>query len=197
MIFRREPIHKRLAREAGLESDDRPSEAEPALPEEEELAPKPGPRWGLSGMDGVPRPRRWDTVVTTEAPAVKGDEVHFVALSGGEVVTLEEEPAGAVASLVEPVDAALRRPYRAEAVRRDGDTWAVAASRIQVATFDAPGDELELVGNPEGEQLTIDGERVFGSVGELELIGARQGRSYVVRARRLEGRLWEVESNPL
>jgi hypothetical protein len=75
----------------------------------------------------------------------------------------------------------------------------VAARRVEVAELDAdaPGDELELVTGPDGRTLTVDGERVFGSIPELERLGQEVGDSYVLRARRLDDRLWEVETNPL
>jgi hypothetical protein len=202
-MFRREPIHKRLAREGGLEAPggSRRQPPEPAPAEQDSAADpnfaEPGPRFGLSGVDGIPRPRQWDAVAPAEAPGLTGDEVHFVALPNGDLVVDEDQPENALTPLAETVEQTVRPPYRAEAVRRDGDTWAVAARRIDVATFESPGDEIELVRNAEGHQLSIDGERVFGSVGELDLIGAREGRSFVVRARRLEGTLWEVQAEPL
>jgi hypothetical protein len=42
VIFRREPLHKKLAREAGLEQQ------EPPLVD-------PGPHWGVTGIHGVSR----------------------------------------------------------------------------------------------------------------------------------------------
>ena len=43
MIFRREPLHKKLAREARLEQ------------EPEQGPVDPGPHWGVTGIHGVPR----------------------------------------------------------------------------------------------------------------------------------------------
>ena len=59
MIFRREPIHKKLARQARLD-----------LAPEAGLHPEPvdpGPNWGEVGIHGVSRPRRWDAVGSVEA----------------------------------------------------------------------------------------------------------------------------------
>jgi len=66
-FFRRsEPLHERLAREAGLG-------AQPA--------PEPPPLgWMETGIHGVPRQRQWDAVITVDAEGVVGDTVHFVAL---------------------------------------------------------------------------------------------------------------------
>jgi hypothetical protein len=187
VIFRREPIHKKLARQARL---DQPDEREPPPVD-------PGPHWGATGIHGVPRPRRWDSVASTEAPGLEGDAVHFVALPNGDLVVDEDEPDQRLNRLAQAVEETLGRPYRAEAVRREDDVWAVAARRIQVAEADAPGDELELIVSRGERTLSVDGERMFGSVPELERLGEREGFEYVVRARRLDGRLWEVEASAL
>ena len=202
MIFRREPIHKRLAREGRLETESdvvREPAPEPALTPEPEprLAPEPGPRFGPTGVDGVPRPRRWDAVVPAQAPGLIGNEVHFAALPNGDLVVDEDEPENTLAPLAEAIEQTLQPPYRAEAIRRDGESWGVAARRIEVAVFEAPGEALEVIANDDGRTLVVDGERAFGAVPELVRLGERQGITYVVRARRLEGTFWEVEAHPL
>jgi hypothetical protein len=184
VIFRREPLHKKLAREAGLEQQ------EPPLPD-------PGPHWGVTGIHGVPRPRRWDAVASADAPGLAGDELHFVTLPSGDLVVDEDEPPDTVAPLADAIEQTIEPPYRAEAVRRQDDVWAVAARRVEVASFEADGELLELVATDAGRTLTVDGERAFGSVQELERVGRSQGESYVVRARRLEDDLWEIEADPL
>jgi hypothetical protein len=187
VIFRREPIHKKLARQARL--DDLAGQ---------DVAPvDTGPNWGATGIHGVPRPRRWDAVASAEAPGLNGDEVHFVALPNGDLVVDEDEPDDTVRALAEAVEESTDPPYRAEAVRRDGDVWAVAARKVQVAELEAAGEEIELVVSGLERTLIVDGERGFGSVPALEHIGERVGPAYVVRARRLEDRLWEVEANAL
>ncbi len=187
MIFRREPIHKKLARQARLEQETQ-AEPEPA---------DPGPHWGVTGIHGVPRPRRWDVVASADAPGLTGDDVHFVALPNGDLVVDEDEPPDTMAPLAEAIEQSLATPYRAEAVRRDGDLWAVAARAIDVTELDAPGDEIELVVSTDERRLTVDGRREFGSVPALERLGEREGSTFVARARRLDDRMWEVEVNPL
>jgi len=188
VIFRREPIHKKLARQARLDAQPAP---EPAV------GPETRGLWGVGGLHGVQRPRRWDAIGSVESPDLTGDEVHFVALPDGDIVVDEDVPEDALSPLADAIEETLQPPYRVEAVRRDGEIWAVAARRIDVAEAEAPGDELELVVNQGGRSLSVDGERTFGSVAELEQWGGRLGDSYVVRARRLDGRLWEVEASPL
>jgi len=185
VIFRRVPIHKKLARDAGLEL------SEPVGPVDTT------PKWGVTGIHGVPRQRRWDAVATAEAPGLEGDEVHFVALPNGDLVVDEDEPADTLGPLAEAVEATLRPPYRAQAVRQEEDVWGVAASRIRVEELEAAGDEFELVATADERVLTVDGVRVFGSEQALERIGEAEGQHYVVRATRLDGDLWEIEANPL
>jgi hypothetical protein len=87
----------------------------------------------------------------------------------------------------------LEPPYRAEAVRRDGDLWAVAAQRIEVARFAHDGDEIELTVVDGERTLTVDGLRDWGSIPELE----QPLKSYVVHARRLDEDLWETRVSRL
>lgn len=157
-----------------------------------------GEQRGEPGIHGVPRVRRWDTVASADAPALRGDAVHFVALDDGTLVVDEDEPDAALGPLADAVEQSLRPPYRAEAVRRGPETWAVAASRIAiVAAPEMTGEEAELTSTREGKVLRIDGQTTLGSARTFERVGAAEGVEYVVRARRVDGDLWEVEATPL
>ena len=72
----------------------------------------------------MPRARKWDAVVTTDAPALQGDAVHFAALGDGSLILDEDQPDGALAPLADALETRLAPPYRAEGVRRDGTLWA-------------------------------------------------------------------------
>jgi hypothetical protein len=170
-FFRREPLHKRLAREGGLEP--RPLDTRP--------------RWGEVGIHGVHRPREWDAVVAAEA-GEDADAAEFVVLPDGSLVvgTGPED----VTSLAEALERALEPPFRAEGVRRGGRTWGVAGRRIRVVELDAYGDELRLTVTPDGRELVVDGMREFGSNPQVERLLEGDG---VVIARRIDGSLWEVE----
>jgi hypothetical protein len=110
----------------------------------------------------------------------------------------EDEPEGALASLAGAVEQAIPPPYRAEAVRKGPETWAVAASRIAIARLPGlSGDEAELTATREGRVLRVDGRTTMGSQRELERLGETEGTEYVVRAKRLDGELWEVEATAL
>jgi hypothetical protein len=175
-LFRkREPLHTRLAREGGLLADG----GEPLRP-----------AWDNAGIHGVQRVRQWDSVVTVDAPELEGDRSAFVALSPEEII-VETGP-----SRVEPLVAALGRdpapPYRAEAVRREGTVWAVAARRIEIVRLpEVNGEEIELSSHQGERTLLIDGERAFGSIPALER------PEQFVRARRVAGDAWEVEIHRL
>ena len=184
LFGRGKPLHERLAAAGGLA--DGPAEPAPSL-----FADTPGwdgERRGEPGIHGVSRARRWDTVGSAEAPELRGDAVHFVALEDGTLIVDEDEPDGALASLADTVEQTIPPPYRAEAVRRGPATWAVAASRIAIASVPGlKGDEAELTSTREGRVLRIDGRTTMGSAHELERLGETEGTEYVVRAKRLDG----------
>jgi len=171
VIFRREPLHKRLAREGGLFEG-----------EEDTRAP-----WDKAGIHGVHRPREWDEVATVEAD-VSGESAVFVVV--GDDIVIEQGPEN-VDSLADALS--LEPPYRAEAVRRTEGVWAVAGRRIEVVELpEVDGSELELSRHGDDRSLVVDGERRFGSIQPLERDG-----DYAIRARRLTGDLWEIEASLL
>jgi hypothetical protein len=196
LFRRREPLHKQLALAGGLL--DEPAPAPPA-------AQPPGfdgEQRGEPGIHGVPRARRFDVVTTARAEGIEGDLVRFVTLSDGTAVLTHDEDAqqrnGSLAALQAAVEASVDRPYRAEAVRRGPDLWAVAARRVELVS--APGlrgEEAELVSTSEGRTLHVDGEPRFGSVPAFEQAGEAHGREYVVRAVRVDGDVWEVQAATL
>jgi hypothetical protein len=174
-IFRREPYHVRLAREGGVELDDREQ-------------PGPRPPWDASGIHGLQRLRQWDAVTTVEAPDLPGEKIGFVALPDGELVA--DEGGGDLASFAAALD--LEPAYRAEAVRRSDTLWALAARRIEIVELSGvDGEQIELSMHGDERTLRVDGEQVFGSVPALER------PEHVVRARRVAGDAWEVETHPL
>ena len=172
-MFRRIPLHERLAREGGLLGPRREDHRMP---------------WDKAGIHGVNRPREWDEVSTLAAD-VPGEKAQFVALDEEEI--LVEEGADEVAALADAL--ALEPPYRAEAVRRSEGVWAVAARRIEIVRLpEVEGDELELSVVGDERSLVVDGFPRFGSIPQLERAG-----DYAIRAGRLEGDRWEVEVSPL
>jgi hypothetical protein len=200
---RRETLHEKLLREGGLEGAR--TGAEPPAP----LVPEPKhpgpPHFGLphafeqAAVTGLQRFREWDATATTEATGLEGDQVSFVALPDGSLVVDEEGGDESPAPLADAIEEQLRPPYRARGVRRHGDVWAVAASKIDVVDLepDAAGDEIELVVQAGERTLTVDGARTFGSAPQLERLAEERSADYVVHASRLDGSLWEVRIAPL
>jgi hypothetical protein len=180
---RREPLHERLAREAGMTT-------QPPL--------DPRPAWQEAGIHGLQRAREWDATITVEAPGVDGDAARFVALPDGSLL-VEEGPDGSLEPLAAAVEQQVGAPYRAEAVRRGESLWAVQARKIEVLELPgAPeGDVLDVTHTDDGTAFSVDGARAFGSLPALEERGEREGRDYAVHAERLEGDLWEVRAAPL
>jgi hypothetical protein len=173
VIFRREPLHQRLAREGGLLENAG----------EDTRAP-----WDKAGIHGVHRPREWDEVATVEAD-VPGDRATFVVVDDDRIV-IEEGPDD-VESLADALS--LDAPFRAEAVRRSEGVWAVAGRRIEVVALPGvDGTELELTRRAGERTFVVDGERRFGSIPVLERDG-----DHTIRARRLDGDLWETEASLL
>jgi hypothetical protein len=196
LFRRRAPLHRQLAEAGGLLA----GLGVPSRPPAQAAEP---PAWdgearGEAGIHGVPRARRWDAVATAEAPGLRGDRVQLVSLADGTLVVDGDEPDGTLAPLADAVDRLLAPPYRAEAIRRSGDTWAVGASRIElIEAPDLAGEEVELAVSREGRTLKIDGQTTLGRSPALERVGETQGGEYVVRARRVDGNLWEVEAAAL
>ena len=175
-LFRRtEPLHVRLAREGGLVLGD---------------APPPRAPWDTAGIHGIHRPREWDVVVTVDAPGIEGERAQFVALSRDDL--LVEEGPNDLEALASAIEGRLAPPYRAEAVRRAGDLWAVAARSIEVVDLPGvDGDEIELSVRHGERSLAVDGCRAFGTIPALER------PEHAVRARRLDGETWEIAVDPL
>jgi len=199
---RRETLHEKLLREGGLEGGQDAEPPAPLVPEPKHPGP---PHFGVprafeqAADTGLQRFREWDATATTEATGLEGDEVSFVALPDGSLLVDEEVGDESLAPLADAIEEQLRLPYRARGVRRHGDVWAVAASKIEVVDLepDVAGDEIELVVRAGERTLTVDGARSFGGAPRLERLAERRSPDYVVHASRLDGSLWEVRIAPL
>ena len=202
MLRRRrdETLNERLAREAGvrLHGDEEPHDRR-ARPARDALASLRGPLPDLGGIHGPHRGREWDVVGTASAPGIAGDRADFVALPDGDFVVDDDVPDEALTALAEAVEATVEPPYRAEAVRRDGETWAVAARRTDVIELPVgiEGEEIELAVNEGDRTVLVDGNPSHAPLRALEELAEARHGAYVARANRLDERLWEVEVFPL
>jgi hypothetical protein len=178
-LFRRKPLHERLAEEGGLVE-------RPAGPPYTGVIPE-------AGIHGIARERQYDAVATAEAPDVEGDSARFVGLDDGSLVI--EEGDGELTPLADAIEQEVDRPYRATAVRRSGTTWAIAGHRLRVVELPEPGgDEVELAILDGAQTLIVDGTRSFGTIPELVRLADGDA---VIRAGRLDGNLWEVRVDRL
>ncbi|HMH41485.1 MAG TPA: hypothetical protein VK532_09865 [Gaiellaceae bacterium] len=178
-LFRRKPLHVRLAEEGGLVERS-------AVPLFTGVIPE-------TGIHGIPRERQYDAVAATDAPDAEGSSARFVGLEDGSL--LVEEGDGDLTPLADAIEQEIARPYRANAVRRGETQWAIAAHRLRVVELPEPGgDEVELVVRGEEKTLVVDGNRSFGTMPELEQLAEGDA---VIRAARLHGALWEVRVDPL
>jgi hypothetical protein len=178
-LFRRKPLHERLAEEGGLVERATVPLFTGSIPE--------------TGIHGIPRERQYDAVASTDAPDAEGNSARFVGLEDGSL--LIEEGDGDLTPLADAIEQEIARPYRATAVRRGETTWAVAAHRLRVIELQEPGgDEIELAVRGEDKTFVVDGDRSFGTILELERLADGDA---VIRAARLDGKLWEVRVDPL
>jgi hypothetical protein len=183
---RQKPLHQQLAEGTELLAWE---------PEHEAAAPS------FSGTLDVlhgGRPKRWDVVVTTDAPLLTGDEVHFVALPDGTLIVDETVANGALDPLAEALEQQLRPPYRAEAVRRDA-LWAVGANRIEVVELHehVSGDAVVLALRGRERHVVVDGAPSLAALPTLEAYAGARYADYVARADRIDEDVWEVRVTAL
>jgi hypothetical protein len=185
---REKPLHEQLAEGTGL------------LEWRSKHAPVYPPSFAgtLDVLHGG-KPRRWDAVGTAEVPGLAGQMLDFTALPDGTLLVEDELSDDALSPLVEVVEQAVEPPYRARAVRSEGDLWAVAANAIQVVevTAEVPGDTVSLAVQDGERTLLIDERPAWESIPALEQHGAAAHADFVLSAERLDGNLWAVEVNPL
>ena len=182
-FFRKEPLHRRLAREAEIVVD------EPAPVDTT-------PRWGGPGIHGIPRMREWDATAVAEAPGLQEDEVTFATLPDGTLIVDGDDDCSALADALETQ---LPPPYRAWAIRKDGAQWAVAGRTIEVVELspDVGGDVIDLTVRDGERSLVVDGMPTFGGVPPLERLAGDRYDAYVAHAERLDGLYWDVRVTPL
>ncbi len=185
---REKPLHEQLAEGTGL------------LEWRSKHAPVYPPSFAgtLDVLHGG-KPRQWDAVGTAEAPGLPGNTFEFTVLPDSTLLVDDELPEDALSPLAEAVEQSIAPPYRARAVRSEGDLWAVAANAIQVVELaeEISGDTVSLAVQDGERTLTVDERPGWESIPALEEIGAAVHPDFVLSAERLDGNLWAVEVNPL
>ena len=166
-----------------------------------ELREGPTPSLHMGTLDVLHggRPRRWDAVATAEAPELDGNELEFTALPDGTLLVDVELPEGALSPLVDALEQSVAAPYRARAVRSEGDVWGVAANRIDVIEVpeEIEGDIVSLAVKGDQRTFLIDDRPGWGEVPTLDAYALERHREYVLHAERLDGDLWSVRVNAL
>jgi hypothetical protein len=151
------------------------------------------PGVGIPGITGAARLPSWDAVASAHAPALGGDSVDFVALADGTLVVGDDVPDGALGGLADAVEEQLAPPYRATAVRDEGDVWSVAAQGITLVDLPGiDGDVVDLSAVGGARELAIDGEPTTGAVPELDALVEQHGDASV-RAERVDGDTFAVD----
>ena len=146
------------------------------------------PAWDAAGIHGLHRARQWDAVDDgrgADASSATGPSSSRCPPAS----SWSSDGPDDVEPLAAPVERELAPPYRAEAVRRDGTLWAVAARRIEVVELPGlDGEELE---------LTVHGDERTPGRRRRARRSARSrrssGPSSRARAYRIDGDVWEVE----
>jgi hypothetical protein len=184
---RRKPLHEELAEGTGL-LDWKPG-YEPATP----LF-----KGTLDVLHGG-RQREWDAVATAEVPGLDTDSLEFSALPDGSLIVDADIPDGTAAPLAEAIEQSLAPPYRARAVRGEGELWRVAANRIEVLAVpeEIDGDTVSLVVQGEERTVVVDERPAWLEVPTLEAFAQERYGDFVLEAERLDGDLWAVKVNAL
>jgi hypothetical protein len=196
-LFRRrnETLNEQLLREAGLDPAQVLGDSRPRP-----IQQPPSVLAALGVPDGSSLgPKEWDAAVTADVPGLAGNRIEFTTVPDGDVILDDETGDADLSPLADAVEQRIGPPYRAVAQRQDGDLWAVAARRIQVAQIAFPdGDKLEFSHHDDHGELHVDGQPSDALVPpELERLAETSGDSYYVEAERIDGDLWEVRVTAL
>lgn len=187
-FWRREkPVHEKLAEGTDL------------LEWEPDKGPLPSSFMGTLDVLHGGRPRRWDAVATVEAPDLPGGELEFIVLPDGTLLVDDELQDDALSPLADAVEQSVAPPYRARAVRSEGDVWGVAANRIDVIEVpeQIEGDTVSLAVQGDERTLLFDERPGWGEVPTLESYARQHHADFVLYAERLDGDLWSVKVNAL
>lgn len=155
------------------------------------------PGLGIAGITGVPRGRTWDAVVSAGAPDLTGEAVTFFVLEDRTIVVDEDVPDGSLEPLADALEHTVEAPYRAAAMRHEGDVWTAVAEKVEIVELrgvDEDEAELSVVG---GERtLTLDGKPTIRSLAPLDLLAEVDG-DVVVHAERVDGDIFAADVFPL
>ena len=149
---------------------------------------------GIVGVTGVARPRgEWDVAASASAPGLPGNELTFVTLADGTVIVDDDIPDGAATPLAEAIEQFLEPPYRAAALRKDGDVWAAAAARVTLLELPSvEGERLDASRVGDGVTFSVDGVASLPPLEVRQVLEGIEGDA-AVTAERVDGSTWVAE----
>ena len=165
------------------------------------LAEPPGldgdPGLGIPGLSGVPRGRSWDVSASAHAPELDGDTVTFVTLTDGTVIVDDDQPDGSLVPLADAIEETLPPPYRAAAVRNEGDVWSVVAERVAIVELpEIDGDVVDLSTVDGIRELRIDDVATIRPLPALDVL-TEEHRDVALHAERIDSEIFAVDVFPL
>jgi len=148
----------------------------------------------IAGVTGSPRPRgEWDVATSAKAPEMPGEELTFVALADGTLVVDEDIPDGAAGPIADAIEEYIEPPYRAAALRKESDLWAVAAARVTLLDLTTiEGDRLEAARVGEGITFSVDGKASLPPLEVRSMLERFEG-DVAVTAEHVDGTTWVAE----
>lgn len=155
------------------------------------------PGLGLVGIHGVPRGRTWDAVVSATASELPGETTTFVVLADRTIVVDDDLPDGALEPLAEALERSVQPPYRAAAMRHEGEVWTAVAEQVEIVELsNVDEDTVELTYVGDERTLLLDGEPTIRPLPALDALAEEHG-DVAVHAERVDGHLFAADVYPL
>jgi hypothetical protein len=159
--------------------------------------PEEPPEVAIPGVTGASRLPSWDAVASAHAPDLTGSSVDFVALADGTLVVSEDVADGALGGLADALEEHISPPYRASAVRDEGDVWSVAAQVITLVELPGMrGDVVDLTVMGGVRELSVDGGPAGQAHPALDALAEGHG-DVSVHAERVDEDTFAVDVFPL
>lgn len=153
----------------------------------------PAPEAPAASEQGESAEEARGVVVSLLASDVAGDYAVFVALPERLIIVEEQEGDSDLGVLADAVEKRLQAPYRARALRVEGQRFVVVASEIE--TVELPGldgEELVVFALPDGQRTAVlDGVRYELASPEAESI-LEESAPCLLRLENVDESVWEV-----
>jgi hypothetical protein len=156
------------------------------------------PGLGIAGISGVARGRTWDAVASADCRGLLGlDQLTFVTFDDGTIVVDLDLPDDALAPLAEGLEETVDPPYRAAAIRVEGDLWTAVAERVKLVELPEVEEDVVDLSVVAGErELTVGEEQTTRQVPALDRLAEEHG-DVSLHAERVDGDTFAVDVYPL